>query len=254
MSKAPAFQFYPNDWSRDLEEHPLEIEGAWIRICCKLWYTQDRCSITKTLEQWGRILHVPYTKALAILQYISDEKIGDVTFRNGDITVLSRRMERDEHDRVLNRSRQEKFRTRHSRPRSKVGNNATSNADITAMSHDSSSSSSSSTTPKAPVVTWRDAFVLFWEVYPKKIGKGAAEKAWAKIKPGDQLVSKMLDAIKVQSRSHNWTKDDGQFIPNPATWLNQKRWEDEVDAPPDPLEVIAPTDEALELVYGKDNQ
>ena len=37
-----------------------------------------------------------------------------------------------------------------------------------------------------------------------------------------------MDAIEKQKKSAQWTKNDGQFIPHPTTWLNGKRWEDEV--------------------------
>lgn len=37
----------------------------------------------------------------------------------------------------------------------------------------------------------------------------------------------MLAAIAVQAKSPGWTKENGQFIPNPATWLNEGRWQDE---------------------------
>ena len=69
-------------------------------------------------------------------------------------------------------------------------------------------------------------FSLFWKEYPKKIGKGAAEKAWQKMKPP---IEDVLNAIRVQRQTDQWLKNKGQFIPNPATWLNQKRWEDEVE-------------------------
>ena len=39
---------------------------------------------------------------------------------------------------------------------------------------------------------------------------------------------RMLDAITTWKRSEQWTKDGGQFIPNPTTWLNGRRWEDEL--------------------------
>ena len=69
------------------------------------------------------------------------------------------------------------------------------------------------------------AFDHFWSAYPKKVGKEAARKAFAKVKaPIDTL----LAAIEKQKRSAQWNKDNGQYIPNPATWLNQGRWEDEV--------------------------
>ena len=38
----------------------------------------------------------------------------------------------------------------------------------------------------------------------------------------------MMDAISAQKRSRQWTEKNGQYIPNPATWLNQRRWEDEL--------------------------
>jgi predicted phage replisome organizer len=68
-------------------------------------------------------------------------------------------------------------------------------------------------------------FDVFWKAYPKKVGKGAAKKAFKKVKvPVETLVS----AIKRQERSEQWMKDGGQFIPYPSTWLNQERWEDEI--------------------------
>lgn len=77
------------------------------------------------------------------------------------------------------------------------------------------------TTPIPP-----KGFEEFWEAYPKKVGKGAAEKIWQRLKPSEELRKKILEAIKAQSQSDQWKKDGGQFIPNPATWLNQRRWED----------------------------
>jgi hypothetical protein len=72
-----------------------------------------------------------------------------------------------------------------------------------------------------------ERFNTFWKAYPKKVGKGAAEKSFKKYKPDDTLLSAMLKALEVQKRSDQWKKDSGQYIPNPATWLNQMRWEDE---------------------------
>ena len=70
-------------------------------------------------------------------------------------------------------------------------------------------------------------FEEFWNAYPRKQAKGAAERAWAKLRPDAQLRATILTAIQRAMTSADWTKDNGQFIPHPATWLNQKRWEDE---------------------------
>jgi hypothetical protein len=73
-------------------------------------------------------------------------------------------------------------------------------------------------------------FDAFWKAYPRKIGKKAAEKAWARAKDKPAL-EVILAAVKAQAASDQWLKDGGQFIPHPATWLNQGRWSDEPPAP-----------------------
>jgi len=70
-------------------------------------------------------------------------------------------------------------------------------------------------------------FAAFWDAYPRHIGKAAAFKAWKKIKPDPTLAEAMISAIAWQRRQLAWTKEDGAFIPYPATWLNARRWEDE---------------------------
>lgn len=66
-------------------------------------------------------------------------------------------------------------------------------------------------------------FVEFWKAYPRKTGKECAWKSWEKNNPP---LSKCLSAIEWQSKTDQWQKENGQFIPMPATWLNQHRWDD----------------------------
>lgn len=73
----------------------------------------------------------------------------------------------------------------------------------------------------------KKGFERFWSAYPKKTAKQQALKAWQKLKPDEELIEKMLLSLERQKRSVQWTKDNGQFIPYPATWLNGRRWEDE---------------------------
>ena len=70
-------------------------------------------------------------------------------------------------------------------------------------------------------------FDRFWDVYPRHVNKQAAMRAFEKLKVDDELLDTILKAIEKQKTSDQWTKDNGQFIPHPATWLNQRRWEDE---------------------------
>jgi predicted phage replisome organizer len=70
-------------------------------------------------------------------------------------------------------------------------------------------------------------FDKFWKVYPNKTGKKYAKQCFAKLKPTEELVERMIKAIEEQKNTEKWRKDNGQYIPNPSTWLNQGRWEDE---------------------------
>ena len=78
---------------------------------------------------------------------------------------------------------------------------------------------------------YTDRFNQFWKAYPKKQGKGEAWEAWRKVEKIKIILDDILNAVKKQKKSRQWQKDDGQYIPNPATWLNQRRWEDELDTP-----------------------
>jgi hypothetical protein len=73
------------------------------------------------------------------------------------------------------------------------------------------------------------AFTAFWGAYPRKVGRGAAAAAWRKVDPSAELAGRIVDAVRAQARSAQWTRENGRFIPNPATWLNQARWADELD-------------------------
>jgi hypothetical protein len=70
------------------------------------------------------------------------------------------------------------------------------------------------------------SFEEFWKIYPRKIGKKAAFKAWKKANINGQL-PQVLSAVEKQKTTEQWKKENGQYIPHPATWLNQGRWEDE---------------------------
>ena len=74
-------------------------------------------------------------------------------------------------------------------------------------------------------------FSDFWSVYPKKFAKAEAEKAWNKLNPTDELVEKIIADVKRRTSSQEWTKENGQFIPYPATYLNKRRFDDEVYVP-----------------------
>lgn len=70
-------------------------------------------------------------------------------------------------------------------------------------------------------------FEQFWIDYPRKVGKKAARRAWGKARDKPPLDA-ILAALRVQRESEQWQKDGGQYIPHPATWLNEGRWADQL--------------------------
>lgn len=75
-------------------------------------------------------------------------------------------------------------------------------------------------------------FESFWQMYPNKKAKANARKAWDKLKVDGTLYTEIMRGLTLHRKSRDWIKDDGQFIPHPASWLNGKRWEDEFEKEP----------------------
>lgn len=67
-------------------------------------------------------------------------------------------------------------------------------------------------------------FAAFWAAYPRKMGRKAALEAWLAVhKPP---LEALLAALQEQAASAQWQREQGRFIPAPATWLGQARWTD----------------------------
>jgi hypothetical protein len=106
-------------------------------------------------------------------------------------------------------------------------------ADVSNVSLLSSSSSSSASLKNKNLSdksdgakVYPDDFVQFWNLYPRKQDKKKALIAWNKAKDRPVIVE-LLKIIETQKQSEQWKKENGQFIPQPSTWLNGGRWMDE---------------------------
>jgi len=240
MGKCPAFQFYPGDWRRDTQVQmaSMETRGVWIEMLCCMWDALERGKLTGTIDQLVRLLRCSENELVRSLKEIEALQIGDVTLCNNQVTVINRRMYR-ENQRLLKIREQTRKRVQKYRNAKKQ---MACNAKITLPSS-SSISYSKNNPPISPLKKSKKparekgyvcafcksaGFDIFYKAYPRKRGKAAARKSWDKIKLTPELYIKIIDALKIQTASRDWKKDNGQFIPYPATWLNQQRWEDEV--------------------------
>ena len=86
--------------------------------------------------------------------------------------------------------------------------------------------------PKPKKKEYTDDFERFWSAYPRKVAKGDAFKAWQRLNGTAPDADELIKVVEQQKQSPQWQRENGKFIPHPATWLNQERWHDEIQQPP----------------------
>ena len=74
-----------------------------------------------------------------------------------------------------------------------------------------------------------EKFLQFWKIYPRKVAKVAAQRSWKRLKVKD------IDDIFKVYKEHliRWRGTEIQFVPHASTWINQRRWEDELEPLPE---------------------
>ena len=221
--KRPAFQFYPSDWLRDtaLRSCSTGARGLWIDMIC--WMHEgnpyghlkvgDKVILPSNLARMvGETLEV-------VEGWLEELRHAGVYDISEDGSIYSRRMIRDENLRQI-RANGGKLG---GNPNLKIKNKVNLEDNQKVKQNPTPSSSSSSSSSKN---IYTDAFEEFWQAYPSKTGKGEAYKSWKRVGPDKQLTEKIIASVDVYKDSKR-VKDG--FVKNPATWLNQRCWEDEVE-------------------------
>jgi hypothetical protein len=80
-----------------------------------------------------------------------------------------------------------------------------------------------------PLDLTRRRFEHFWEKYPKKRSKDAAQRRFFRIRPDGPTFKAIMEGLARAKQSPQWQEAGGRFIPYPATWLNAGGWKDELD-------------------------
>jgi hypothetical protein len=71
------------------------------------------------------------------------------------------------------------------------------------------------------------SFDDFWSKYPRKVAKKTAMQSFAKLPMDEQELA--IDALETHLEYWRIKETDTDFIPHPATWLNQGRYFDELE-------------------------
>lgn len=73
------------------------------------------------------------------------------------------------------------------------------------------------------------SFEDFWAKYPRKVSRKVAEQSWKRLKESEREAA--IDALPNHIRYWELRGTEKEFIPHASTWLNQARWEDEIEMP-----------------------
>jgi hypothetical protein len=79
------------------------------------------------------------------------------------------------------------------------------------------------TNPDAPQFTFAD----FWKLYPRRVARKDAEKAWLRIEP--EIYPKIFAAVAKARTTDDWRRENGKYVPYPASYLRGERWDDELE-------------------------
>lgn len=219
--KSPAFQFYAQDWLSDFKVRCLTYEqkGIYIELLAMSWIEP----LTSDLNRLAIAMQLqPDSIAIIIDQFFYKE--GDFfynkkleKYRAEKIKFIKdkKRAGKEGAEKRWNKTKKEAKQT-HSTPI----------ADPMANDSSSSSTSSLSSTSTNKHMSESD-FNSFWNQYPNKKGKVEARKKFLNL--NKDLLPVILDSLEKYKMSPQWVKDGGRFIPHGSTWINQQRWEDELE-------------------------
>jgi len=220
--KAPAFQFYASDFLVDTAEMTNLEVGVYIRLLSHQWVNGGLNSDPNRLANIVGIELLDVWHELSCKFVICDDgKIRNPKLekvRDQQTAYRNSQSESGKKGAAKRWGNKEPAKKKDGDPDSKPISG--SNSGKVAL-HSSSSSSKDQNTTSKPASRFDD----FWEVCPKKVGKKKTKEIWKRRKL-DRIADKIISDITTRMKNDKkWI--DG-FIPNPTTYLNGDRWEDEM--------------------------
>lgn len=221
-------KFFPSDWRGDeaLRNCTLAARGLWVELMCLAhksggYVLVNGCPPSPLLL--SRQVGCSRGELSRLLSELRTHGVCSVT---EDGVVYSRRMVRDAKRRETNQANGSHGGNPKLTNRLTDSDNQKPKSRLT-KSDKTQSPQSIVHSPEPEKYEPPTPFERFWACYPKKVGKNDARRKFEALNADDALVTRMLDAIAWQRQTPQWQKDRGKFIPNPATWLYQHRFDDE---------------------------
>ena len=225
MAALPYMQFYVADYLADTTHLTAEEHGAYMLLLFSYWQTGKPLRI----DRLATVARIPNDRWPSVAETLSEffhitethwiqfRVESDLESVNSKVVTASNAGKASAKAKALKKQQELNDRsTSVDDPLQRNGNHIDTDTDT----------DKNRTTPLPP--EGEDLFPKFWALYPRKQDKAKAQKAWAKLKVTDDLFSLIAKGLAAQVVSADWIKDGGKYIPMPTTWLNGKRWEDEV--------------------------
>ena len=214
MKTSQSFPFYPTDFLMGTMFMTPSQVGGYIRALCYQW---ESGGFPVLPEEQKRVTGCDENDLKIIL--------GKFSQKRG--VLVNRKMEEVRKARAEYAKTQRDNGKKGGRPRKNppVSIGLSENEPKKSLPSPSPSPSPSPNTPIPPQAP--PAFEEFWRAYPNKKAKAHAIKAWnhaIKLATPETIIN----AVNAAKRGEDWAKDNGRFIPHPASWLNGQRWLDEI--------------------------
>ena len=248
LRSQPYIPLYVQDFMTDekLSECSAESTGVYIRVMCIMHKSQEYGTVLlkqkdkqnpSKIKNFAVKLHrlMPYSVDVIerSLTELVDEEVLTI---EGDV-LMQRRMVRDGNISLIRANAGSKggktaqgksFAGSFAKAKSKAKEQANTEYEYEYEIEDVNSTTNKDIYPIL--------FDAFWQAYPKKVGKADALKAFTKLKPDNELMQTILAAIAQWSKTDQWSKDNRQYVPMPATYIRGRRWEDELPQQDKPKE------------------
>jgi len=222
-------KFFVGDWRRDPKVAMLSAagRGAWLEMILTMHDLSDY-KVEGTVREVARMCHLDMSEVQSALQELERHGVAEVAWRNDSVTgeaivtVVSRRLEREEKTRSDARERQKKYRQK----KKSQENNKKLPSDS-----DSDSDSDSNKNKEKVYKPKKDQVEAIYSAYPRKVGKKHALKKITEAlislhdETGDQNFAYLLDKTRKFAQSPAGKK--GEFTPHPSTWYHQGRYMDD---------------------------
>lgn len=223
----PAFQLYADDFLSGTADMTPDEVGAYIRLLCHQW---AKGGLPNDMQRLCRMSGM----AEPSLSYVLSKFVvcADGQLRNERLERTREAAEQFRAERKASGKSGAEKRWKSAKPDSSAMPEPQAEPVAEPMANTIANDGSPSPSPDNNPLTPKgesvpDGFEEFWSIYPKKVSKPQGLRAYRALKANVETRERILADLRKRLTSHDWVKDGGRYIPNPATYLNGRRWEDQ---------------------------